>query len=244
MPWLWIILRCLFPRDPVKQAAEAARHCIAKLVALVDTDEALLGLQECEQSRAYVEAIRNDYEASVYFAIAMRACQIAGIPFCSQERPFHQPAKPKSLAELLRRIAALAKLCADMERLAQLRAVDLKRQHDADPLAAHGSTDASLRDAAHHDAVKFTDCQTGLILRDRAAIVSKDEAVLTFALTRALPHSIAGANPQHASQASPARPRTRAQNAKPFRLPQRQIDPARSPRQPSMKAPHTRGRPL
>jgi len=186
MAWLFALLRYLFPRDPVRQAAEGVRHCIAMLVHQLGTQEALDALATDTAARAYIEAIINDYEASVRLAIALRACQIAGIRFHCTARPFHQPSRPNSVEQLIRRIEALVALCNDIERLAQALAIKLKRERDADPLAAYGSTDAAPCAAAHYEAVgviAFLKAQLGLIVRDCEAIVSKDGAVLTGAAT-------------------------------------------------------------
>jgi hypothetical protein len=182
MQWLLTLLLYLFPRDPVRQAAEAARHGVAQLVHTLSSAEALAALHACTASRAYIEAIINDYEATVRLAIALRACQIAGIRCKPGERPFHQPSNPKSVAVLLKRIEALVAMCNDIERLAQLRAIALKREHDADPLTAHGSTDAWLLHAAHHEA---GDVATGIVA----------QLGLNARATNGPPHSIAGATP-------------------------------------------------
>jgi hypothetical protein len=69
MDWLWILLRYLFPTDPARQAAEAARQCIATLVAEFFAPETLAVLAADDSARAYIEAIINDYEACVHLAI-------------------------------------------------------------------------------------------------------------------------------------------------------------------------------
>ena len=156
MQWLWLLLAYLFPRDPVRQVVEAARQVVANLAEGFQHPETLAVLAEDDAYRAYVEAIAKDYEATVHLAIAERACEIAGIRFRPVERPFHTPSRPQSLAHLIRRIHTLVALCDDIERLAQLRAIQLRRERENDPLglAAHGSTGAWLRHAAHHEAVR------------------------------------------------------------------------------------------
>jgi hypothetical protein len=176
MDWLWILLRYLFPTDPARQAAEAARQCIATLVAEFFAPETLAVLAVDDSARAYIEAIINDYEACVHLAIGARACQIAGLRFKTAARPFHPPARARSIAQLTARIRALVALCNDIERLAQLRAARLKRAYDTDPIGL----------AAHSDAMRAasssTSARSGLILSSaRSARPSKDEAVLTAA---------------------------------------------------------------
>src|SRR5690606_19969011 len=86
--------------------------------------------------RLHLEAIIIDYEAALHLAIGGRACQIAGLSFMARDHDFHQPTRPKSLPELLARIGGLVAMCADIERLAQLRAQKLLRQREADPLGS------------------------------------------------------------------------------------------------------------
>ena len=187
MDWLWIILRYLFPNDPARLAAEVARSCVTMMVKLVFCETGLAALERHGYERIYIEGIVRDYEATIHLAIAVRACQIAGLRFNPAARPLHFPARAMSLPQLLKRIHALVALCDDIERLAQLRAVQLKRAHDADPLglAAHGSTNAWLRHAAHHEAVGVAGIlrtQIALILSStRSVRPSKDERVLTGA---------------------------------------------------------------
>ena len=188
MDWLWIILRYLFPNDPARMAAEAARSGVTMLVKAVFCEEGLAALEHASE-RIYIEGMVRDYEATLHLAIAVRACQIAGVRFTPAVRPLHFPTRAMSLPALLKRIHALVALCDDIERLAHLRAARLKWMRDADPLGlvAHGSTDAWLRHAAHHEAVGVatTICiQIGLILSStRSVRPSKDEAALTAVST-------------------------------------------------------------
>ena len=107
--------------------------------------ETLAALAEDDVYRAYVEAIAKDYEAIVHLAIAARACAIAGIRFRPAARPFQTPSRPQSLAHLIRRIHTLVALCDDIERLAQLRAMKLRRERDADPLGLAAASPLRLR---------------------------------------------------------------------------------------------------
>ena len=214
MQWLWLLLAYLFPRDPVRQVVEAARQVVANLAEGMQHPETLAALAEDAAYRAYVEAIAKDYEATVHLAIAERACEIAGIRFRPVERPFHTPARPQSLAHLIRRIHALVALCDDIERLAQLRAIQLRRERDADPLglAAHGSTDAALRAAAHHELVGVAGIlksQIALMVSSAAmaARPSNHERVLTAVPARAPPVFHVPPHPQAASEAQLLRSR-------------------------------------
>ena len=209
MQWLWLLLAYLFPRDPVRQVVEAARQVVANLAEGMRNPETLAALADDDAYRAHVEAIAKDYEAIVHLAIAARACAIAGIRFRPAARPFHTPSRPQSLAHLIRRIHTLVALCDDIERLAQLRAVTLRRERDADPLglADHGSTDAARRAAAHHELVGVAGilkAQLALMVSSAAmaARPSNHERVLTsLAAARAPPVFDVAPHPQAASEA-------------------------------------------
>ena len=201
MAWLWILLRCLFPVDPIRQTAEAMRHRVKQLIHVSKDQATLAQLLIDPALRLQLERTILDAEDCLRLWIAMRGRQIAKLrPKVPRDRATPHLTHAKSLAELLARIAALVVDCQAMEQRAQAHADRPKRLREADPLGAHGSpqqTQGAARcAAARHEAVGVSKFQTGLILRDREAIVSKDEAVLTaLALTSGPPHSIAGANP-------------------------------------------------
>ena len=204
MDWLWIILRYLFPNDPARMAAEAARSGVTMLVKAVFCEEGLAALAHASE-RIYIEGMVRDYEATLHLAIAVRACQIAGIRFTPGARPLHFPTRAMGLPALLKRIHALVALCDDIERLAHLRAAQLKRERDADPLglAAHSETTCA--------ASISTSVKSGLILSSaRSARPSKDEAVLTsarHATSRAPPVFDVYPHPHPASEAQLLRSR-------------------------------------
>ena len=186
MEWLWIILRYLFPLDPVRQCIEALCDRVTAMLTLILNDDALDDLAADPEARIALETALIDYEATLRLTISARAHQIAKLRFIPVKKSFHRPTRARSLVDLVKRIQILAKDCADIERLAQLQAIRLKRERDADPLglAAHGSTDAAQRAAAHHEAVGVasisTSAKSGLILSStRSVRLSKDEAVLT-----------------------------------------------------------------
>ena len=193
MEWLWIILRYLFPTDPVRQCIAALCDRVAVMLNIVLDDDALDELASDPEARIALEAALIDYEATLRLTISARAHQIAKQRFIPGKKAFHRPTRARSLVDLVKRIQILAKDCADIERLAQHQAVRLKREREADPLklAAHGSTDAALRAAAHHEAVGVAElikAHSGLILSSaRSARPSKDEAVLIAASTARAP---------------------------------------------------------
>ncbi len=204
MSWLWLILRALFPGDPIRQVAEGLRHRALQLVHVSQDEATLAELLINPALRLHLEQLILDAEDSLRLWIAMRGCQIARIrPGLPHRRATPRLTRAKSLPELLARIAALVIACTEMEQRAQAHADRLKRLRNADPLGAYGSTDAWLRHAAHHEAVGVSSFQSGLMVSSKAMHrmalrPSNHEAVLTAlaaTLVRATPHSIEGANP-------------------------------------------------
>jgi len=192
MEWLWILLRYLFPLDPVRQCIEALRDRTAAMLALVFNDEALTDLASDPLARIDIEAVLIDYESTLRLTIAGRAHQIAGLRFHSAPRTFPRPTHARSLVALIRRIQILARDCADIERLAQLQAARLKRQRDADPLSAyagHGSPRGGAAIKSNHEAVGVSSASSfSLILSStRSVRPSKDEAERPQARTRGPP---------------------------------------------------------
>jgi len=202
MTWLWIILRYLFPADPIRQCAQAMRHRAEQLIHVANDAATLAELLVNPALRLQLEFLILDAEDSLRLWIAMRGCQIAKIrPKVPRRRATPHLTRPKSRAQLLARIVAFVADCEAMEQRAQAHAAKLKQLRDADPFAAHGSpkilNGAALRAAAHHELVGSAESREPLILSSaRSARPSKDERVLTaLATSRAPPNSIAGANP-------------------------------------------------
>lgn len=207
MEWLWIILRYLFPGDPVRQGAEAMRHRVNQLVHVMNDEDTLALLLVDRALRLQFELLILDAEDCLRLWISMRGCQIARIrPKAPWTRATPHLTHPKDLPELIARISALVAKCDTMEQRAQRHAARLKQMRDADPLGAHGSPNglnaAARCAAANHEAVEFAKAQLGLMVsrsstcRAEAQRRREHEAALTaLAPTRAPPHSIAGANP-------------------------------------------------
>jgi hypothetical protein len=133
MHWLWIVLSCLFPRDPVRQCIEALREQVRQ-TAQEAFDIGLHALESDAALRCTLEAIIIEYETTLHLVIAGRACRIAGLRFDPGERFFPEPTHPKSALELFARLNDLIKALDRIEHLAQLRAIKLTRERDADPL--------------------------------------------------------------------------------------------------------------
>ena len=154
MEWLWIILRYLFPLDPVRQCIEALRDRVTAMVTLILNDDALDDLAADPEARIALEAALIDYEATLRLTISARAHQIAKQRFIPGKKAFHRPTRARSLVDLVKRIQILAKDCADIERLAQLQAIRLLSARDAVPLNAL-TLAPSLRDSPlRHDAAR------------------------------------------------------------------------------------------
>ena len=199
MEWLWIILRYLFPGDPIRQGAEAMRNRVSQLVHVMDDQDTLALLLVDPALRLQLEFLILDAEDCLRLWISMRGCQIARIrPKMPWTRATPHLTHPKDLPELIARISALVAKCDTMEQRAQRHAARLKQMRDADPLAAHGSTDAARCAAAHHELARVSNkSKIALILSSaRSARPSKDERVLDpRATTRAPPHSNEGKTP-------------------------------------------------
>jgi hypothetical protein len=232
MSWLWIILRCLFPGDPIRQGAEAIRHRVIQLVDTVNSDNWLPQLQADPAFRLYLEFLILDAEDCLRLWITMRGCQIAGVRCRTPwERSDPHLVHAKDLPELFSRIRALAAMCERMEELAQAYARRLTRLREADPLAIRTAC-GPHRHASHATSLGFAGGGQRLSsLADLSAEARRAQAegggggamrsIVTEGAGREAagsphmrgpPHSIAATHPQPASQASPARTRTRAQS--------------------------------
>lgn len=201
MEWLWIILRYLFPRDPLRQGAEAMRHRARQLVHAIDDPDTLALLLVDPALRLQLEVLILDAEDCLRLWVSMRGCQIAKIgPTMPWSRAVLHPTHPRDLPELIARIRALVADCNAMEKRAQAHAAKLKQMREAAPFAAQGSTKAARRAAAHHEALKSLQSNAGLMAsrpstrRAEAQRRREDEAMLT-ATSRAPPHSNAGKTP-------------------------------------------------
>jgi hypothetical protein len=198
MHWLWIVLSCLFPRDPMRQCIEALREQVRQTAR-----EAFeLGLHAIESDaalRCTLEAIIIEYETTLHLVIGARACQIAGLRFDPGERFFPDPTHPKSALELLARLNNLIKALDRLEHLAQLRAIKLRREREADPLGLK----------KHHPAPGSAPMSpTGQAMGDRTRTATEAAGRNAAGLSLAPPVFDAELNLKPASQASPARTRT------------------------------------
>jgi hypothetical protein len=144
MQLLWIILRWLYPTDPVQQCIGAARHRIALMASEVFSPQSLFLLEHDPEARLYIEALIIDYEAALHMAIGARACQIAKMRFRMHKRTTYTPTRALNVPALLARVRALVAMVNNIERLAQIRAERLKRERDANPLSLRASSPLRL----------------------------------------------------------------------------------------------------
>ena len=199
MEWLWIFLRYLFPRDHIRQGAEALRHRVAQLVHIAKDEAQLAQLLIDPALRRHLEFMILDAEDCLRLWIAMRGCQIA------KQRPGapHRRAAPhlthaKDLPDLLARIDALAAACDAMEQRAQAHAAGLKQLREADPLSLRASS--PLRHDAAHRATSPACGEGGLSSTGKAGgggmrSMTEGAARSAAAALRGPPHSIEGATP-------------------------------------------------
>ncbi|MEZ6028998.1 MAG: hypothetical protein R3C46_04525 [Hyphomonadaceae bacterium] len=211
MQWLWIILRWLFPSDPLRQCAEVLRHRAVQLVEIASDPGSLLALAQDPAGRLHVETLILDAEDMLRLWIAMRGCQIARIrPNRPRRRVAPHLTRPKSVFELIARIGEFAVMCADMERLAQRHADKLIRLRDADPLAAYAPphlrssrrTPGSRADIEPCSVLQLQACsRSATVPESRLSSGRAGVAPVSGRAARGPPLPIVSPHPQHASQA-------------------------------------------
>jgi hypothetical protein len=140
MTLLAIILRILFPHDPVRRIIEHTRDLLARLVHAI-TDERwiewLTTNPDHPDTIARFETWIDDLEAGIDLVIYLRARQLLGLPVLKWTKPrinLFQRRRSRSFDELLWRVELAAYRFSQIERLARLRAPRLKRLLEADPL--------------------------------------------------------------------------------------------------------------
>ncbi len=202
MTWLWTLLRCLFPADPIRQGAEAMRHRVKQLIHVSKDQATLAQLLIDPALRLQLERAILDAEDCLRLWIAMRGHQIAKLrPKVPRDRATPHLTHAKDLVHLLARIAALADDCQAMEQRAQAHAQKLKRLRDADPLGIRTAC-GPLRHDASHRATSPAFGEGGLSSTSEAGgggMRSMTEGAGRNAAgsrhKQGPPHSIAGANP-------------------------------------------------
>jgi len=151
-----VLLRILFPLDPVARLREITREYLNWLVTCLEDPAELNDFLTNPEACAGVEAHVIVIEHGVQLLINERARQIAGLPFIYTERLklvlLHRAKPPRKILARLNRAAALFD---NLERLAQRRAKRMQRELANNPLRlapSAQSTSPSLRlaEANHH----------------------------------------------------------------------------------------------
>jgi hypothetical protein len=185
MQLIWIILRSLFPRDPLRQGAEVLRQRVAQLAHIAQDPATLRQLFFDPALRLQLELLILDVEDCLRLWIAMRGCQIAKVrPKSPRRRCTPHLTHARDARDLITRIVALAAMFAKREKLARAHASKLKQLRDAHPLGVREPISSSLAEGGGGGAMRS-------IVTEGAA----RSAALASSPTRAPRHSIAGAYP-------------------------------------------------
>ncbi len=151
-----VLLRILFPLDPVARLREITREYLNWLVTCLEDPAKLNDFLTSPEACAGVEAHVIVIEHGVQLLINERARQIAGLPFIYTERLklvlLHRAKPPRKILARLNRAAALFD---NLERLAHRRAQRMQRELANNPLrlaATLQSTSLALCtvEANHH----------------------------------------------------------------------------------------------
>jgi hypothetical protein len=196
MQLIWIILRSLFPRDPLRQGAEVLRQRVAQLAHVAQDPATLRQLFFDPALRLQLELLILDVEDCLRLWIAMRGCKIARVrPKSPRRRCTPHLTHARDLRDLIARIHALAAMFARREKLARAHAAKLKQLRDANPLGVREPVVSSLAEGGGGGSralARETACRAEAQRRREGAARS---AALTSRPTRGSSHSIAGATP-------------------------------------------------
>lgn len=130
----FVLLRILFPLDPVARLREVTRDYLGELIGYLEDPLGLEELQTDPFARASLEAEIAVAEHGVQLLIHERARQIAGQPFVFTSR-MQMPAlrRARSLREILARLSRLVALFDRLESLAARRAERMQEEATANP---------------------------------------------------------------------------------------------------------------
>jgi hypothetical protein len=146
---LLILLRILFPLDPVARTRELMRSWLGMVMSWVADPEELEAYAYWTEDRARLESCICFLEYAMQVLIHDRSQQMLGQRYVHvplQDKPHIR--HPKSLNQLLKRLAQLARDFHNLDTLAARRADRMRRERDSDPLrlaATPQSTSPSLR---------------------------------------------------------------------------------------------------
>jgi hypothetical protein len=132
---LLILLRILFPLDPVVRSRELMRNWLDMVMSWVADPEELEAYAYWSEDRAKLESCICFLEYAMQVLLHDRARQMLGQRYVHvplQDKPHIR--HPKSLNQLLKRLAQLARDFHNLDALAARRADRIKRERDSDPL--------------------------------------------------------------------------------------------------------------
>ncbi len=132
---LLILLRILFPLDPVARTRELMRSWLGMVMSWVADPEELEAYAYWSEDRAKLESCICFLEYAMQVLIHDRACQMLGQRYVHvplQDKPHIR--HPKSLNQLLKRLAQLARDFHNLDALASRRANRMRRDRDSAPL--------------------------------------------------------------------------------------------------------------
>jgi hypothetical protein len=132
---LLILLRILFPLDPVARSRELMRSWLGMVMGWVADPEELEAYAYWSEDRAKLESCICFLEYAMQVLIHDRAQQMLGQRYVHvplQDKPHIR--HPKSLNQLLKRLAQLARDFHTLDALAARRADRMRRERDSAPL--------------------------------------------------------------------------------------------------------------
>jgi hypothetical protein len=89
--WLIILLRILFPLDPVAQLGHVTRYFIGTIIDSFNDPDWMEHLATIDEARAILEAKTASAEEGLQLLIHERACQLLGHPYWYVRRPLEYP---------------------------------------------------------------------------------------------------------------------------------------------------------
>jgi hypothetical protein len=131
-----LLLRILFPLNPVRQLSEIVREYICLLIDAFDDGDDFEALANDPERLALLEGHIDVTEEEIHAIIGMRAREIAGLRYirtrgCGIGVPRR---RARDIATVMRRFQRLLTLFYDIERLATIRAKRFRREVDRNPL--------------------------------------------------------------------------------------------------------------
>jgi hypothetical protein len=147
--WLIVLLRILFPLDPVAQLGHVTRYFIGTIIDSFNDPDWMDQVETLDEARAILEAKIASAEEGLQLLIHERACQLLGHPYWYVRRPLEYPRRrARPMAEILARLARVLALQDRVEELAQRRAARIRCEQEENPLRLAPpaqSTSPSLR---------------------------------------------------------------------------------------------------